>query len=74
MAETKIRVRILEENLKSKHDGRVYIQEKDDQISVPRELAERWCAAGWAEDLSGSIETGERKPGATGIFQPNGGH
>lgn len=34
---------------------------KGDRVTVPRELAQGWCAAGWAKALDGSIETGERR-------------
>jgi len=40
-----------------------YSFESDDVQTVPREIAEIACGQGWAEDVSGAIETGERKPG-----------
>lgn len=32
-----------------------------DQVTMPNEVGERWCAAGWAKDLDGNVETGERR-------------
>lgn len=32
-----------------------------DQVTVPDEVGEKWCGAGWAEDLAGNVETGERR-------------
>lgn len=32
-----------------------------DQVTVADEVGERWCGAGWAKDLDGNVETGERR-------------
>ena len=37
-----------------------YTGVKGDIRTVPKSLAEKWCAAGWAADVSGGIKTGER--------------
>lgn len=42
-----------------KSDG--YVLEAGDQVTVPDEIGERWCAHGWAADTAGKIATGERK-------------
>lgn len=33
----------------------------EDQVTVPDEVGARWCGAGWAKDLAGNVETGERR-------------
>ncbi len=42
-----------------KSDG--YVLDAEDVKNVPDEIGSRWCAAGWAKDLSGLVQTGERK-------------
>jgi hypothetical protein len=42
-----------------KSDG--YVLDAEDVKNVPYEIGSRWCVAGWAKDLSGSVQTGERK-------------
>jgi hypothetical protein len=42
-----------------KSDG--YILDPEDIKTVPEEVGARWCAAGWARDMSGAVATGERK-------------
>lgn len=42
-----------------KSDG--YILDPEDMKTVPEEVGARWCAAGWARDVSGAVATGERK-------------
>lgn len=51
-----MRVEILEERLRS--DGYNFI--KEDTITVPDAIGTKWCALGWAKDVSGAIATGER--------------
>jgi hypothetical protein len=41
-----------------KSDG--YILDKEDVKTVPDEVGMKWCAAGWARDVSGTVATGER--------------
>jgi len=40
-----------------------HVLEEGDVKAVPLKVAERWCAAGWAKAVDGSIETGTPKPG-----------
>jgi hypothetical protein len=42
-----------------KSDG--YVLEKEEVKIVPDDIGGRWCAFGWAKDLSGTVPTGERK-------------
>ena len=42
-----------------KSDGYV-LDAGDVKANVPDEIGAGWCQAGWAKDVSGSIETGER--------------
>lgn len=42
-----------------KSDGHVI--EAGDRVTVPDEVAARWCAAGWARDTTGNLATGERR-------------
>lgn len=42
-----------------KSDG--YVLDAEDTKTVPDDIGARWCAAGWAKDLAGVIQTGERK-------------
>lgn len=51
-----MKVEVLEERLSS--DG--FIGEKGDIFTVPDEVGQCWCKAGWAKDLAGNVETGER--------------
>lgn len=38
-----------------------YVLAKGDRVTVPRSVAEGWCAEGWAMALDESIPTGERR-------------
>ena len=39
-----------------------YVLDKGDiKMNIPDEIGERWVRAGWAKDLDGVVETGERK-------------
>lgn len=51
-----MQVEILEERLSS--DG--FNGCAGDRFTVPDEVGARWCAAGWAKDMSGNVPTGER--------------
>jgi hypothetical protein len=42
-----------------KSDG--YVLDVEDVKTVSDEIGMKWCAAGWAKDLSGAVQTGERK-------------
>lgn len=57
-----MKVEILEERLKSKdrETGKHYDLEAGDRVTVSDACGRRWCAAGWAKDLSGEVETGPR--------------
>jgi hypothetical protein len=63
-----MKVEILEERLSSKDRGvdppRLIVAEKGDIVTVSDTCGEHWCAAGWAKDVLGKVETGERVPGA----------
>jgi hypothetical protein len=52
-----MKVEITEKRLSS--DG--FVGENGDRFTVPDEVGQKWCALGWAIDLSGACETGERK-------------
>lgn len=47
------------------HDGARY--EAGEVRKVSERLALYFCGLGWAEDVAGAIETGERVPGAKQI-------
>jgi hypothetical protein len=42
-----------------KSDG--YVLDPEDVKTVPDEIGTAWVQAGWARDVSGAVETGERK-------------
>lgn len=42
-----------------KSDG--YLLDPEDIKTVPDDVGARWCAAGWARDVSGAVATGQRK-------------
>jgi hypothetical protein len=42
-----------------KSDG--YLLDPEDIKTVTDDVGARWCAAGWARDVSGVVATGERK-------------
>ena len=52
-----MKVEILEVKLSS--DG--FSGEQGDRFTVPDVIGTSWVLAGWAKDLSGTIQTGERK-------------
>ena len=45
-----------------------------DSITVPDEVGQRWCAAGWCKDTEGKVSTGDRKPGAAKIAPAKATH
>lgn len=52
-----MKIEVLENRLSS--DG--FSGELGDRFTVPDNIGSKWCALGWAKDLSGSFPTGERK-------------
>lgn len=52
-----MKVEILEQRLSS--DG--FVGEIGDRFTVPDDVGASWCKHGWAKDLTGDVETGERK-------------
>lgn len=68
-----MRVEILEDRLSDTDadTDRHYLQHKGDVITVPDPLGEKWCKHGWAKDLEGKAETGERVPGASQLDVQN---
>lgn len=43
-----------------KSDGYV-LDAGDVKTQVPEAIGSKWCALGWAKDLDGNLETGERQ-------------
>ena len=67
--DAKVRVKALGEGgLKAvdRATGIHHVLSQGDTVTVSEEAAKMWCGLGWTEDVDGSIETGERKPGARG--------
>ena len=58
-----MKVKVLEEKLRGAdpETGQRYNLERDDVITVPDEVGERWVTNGWAEDVAGKVKTGERR-------------
>lgn len=63
-----MKVKVTEEVLRS--DG--YNLVDGDTLTVPDEVGTKWCGLGWAEDVDGNIETGERVPGVVRIAPDKG--
>ena len=63
-----MKVEILEKRLRAKDREAVPVKvldlEAGDIVTVSEATGKRWCALGWARDVSGEVQTGERKPGA----------
>lgn len=57
-----MKIEILEERLRGKDrvTGIHHSVERGDRITVSDACGAAWCAHGWAKDLSGEVETGER--------------
>lgn len=55
-----MKVLILDECIKHEIDGVLHTFTKDEQRTVPDEIGAYFCKHGWAEDVSGSVETGVR--------------
>lgn len=57
-----MRVEITEERLSDldEETGKHYLQERDDVITVPDSVGQKWCDHGWAKDVDGVYPTGER--------------
>ena len=51
-----MQVEILEERLSS--DG--FAGSKGDRLTVPDDVGSAWCIYGWAKDMAGKVDTGER--------------
>lgn len=69
-----MKVKVLEERLKFTDPGTGLFHscERDDQITVSAAWGEKMCCdLGWVEDLSGKLETCERKPGAVKLDVSN---
>lgn len=52
-----MRVEVTEARLR---DGGYNLVEGD-TVTVPDKIGRAWCAAGWAKDTEGEVETGERR-------------
>ncbi len=57
-----MRVKILEDRLSDMDPeaGHLYVQHKDDTLTVPDTLGTKWVGHGWAEDVDGVVPTGSR--------------
>lgn len=57
-----MRVEITEKRLSDacEETGRHFLQHEGDVVTVPDSLGQKWCKHGWAKDVDGKIETGER--------------
>ena len=55
-----MKVKINEETIKHEIDGVLNVFLKDEERAVPDEVGAYFCKQGWAEDVSGSVETGVR--------------
>ena len=53
-----MKVKILEDG-GIRHGGQHFAN--GDEVTVSDEVGEAWCGAGWAKDLDGNVETGERR-------------
>ena len=42
-----------------KSDG--FIIATGDRITLPEDVAKRWCGSGWAQAVNGEVKTGERR-------------
>lgn len=66
-----MRIKVTEETLKLNIDGKLVAFHEGDQVTVDEDIGRLACAHGWAEDLDGNVETGERIPGASGEIVPD---
>lgn len=66
-----IHIEILEPELKDMVNGVFTRLEKGDKRHIPTDQALRWIGHGWANDLSGNVATGTRKPGASAPIVPD---
>jgi hypothetical protein len=68
-----MRVEIAEERLKDTdtESGQTYNLGKGDVITVSEMTGRRWCENGWAKDLDGNVETGQRVPGVRALNVKN---
>ena len=67
-----MKIEILENEIKLNVDGKLQRNVKGDIVTVTDEIGAICCQYGWAKDADGTIETGERKPGANGPVVPDG--
>jgi hypothetical protein len=65
-----MQVKINEDRLKDTdpETGQQYSLGKGDVVTVSDTTGRRWCAYGWAADVSGNTATGERIPGAREVL------
>lgn len=66
-----MRIRITEETIKLSIDGKLVKFQLNDEVAVTDEIGELCVGAGWADDVDGKVETGERVPGAGGRIEPD---
>lgn len=71
-----MKIEVLEDRLRSvdPETGERYNLEKGDRVTVSDACGAQWCALGWAEDMAGEVETGERKPGVARLDVHNAAH
>lgn len=64
-----MRVEILEKELRARdrETGRLHVLTEGDIITVSDKAGTDWCTRGWARDVDGNCETGERVPGAVRV-------
>jgi hypothetical protein len=68
-----MRVKVLEKRLRDT-DTKTGVQHdlsEGDEIEVSDVCGIRWCAYGWAKDLSELVATGDRQPGARQVVAQN---
>ena len=63
-----MKVKILEESIKHEVDGVLATFERDDVRTVPDYVGQFFCANGWAEDVSGVVETAVRDTGRVALL------
>jgi hypothetical protein len=66
-----MKIEILEDEIKLNIDGKLVRYEKGDVVNVRDDIGASCCALGWANDVSGVVKTGERKPGAGAPLVPD---
>ena len=66
-----MKIEITEETIKLNVDGKLVNFVKGDVSTVSDEVGNICLGHGWAKDVDGVVETGERKPGANGPLVPD---